>query len=82
MNYKEIVQSYLEFHYITPSCVNTIKDKLRSCSTNKEVYHRISQLGNKATFDNCFLKGFKNYEPNRELELVCDDILRELDKLK
>ena len=67
MNYKEIVQSYLEFHYITPSCVNTIKDKLRSCSTNKEVYHRISQLGNKATFDNCFLKGF-NHISNKDLD--------------
>lgn len=82
MSYKQIIRYYLDGHKVNRLHIGTIENILDSCSTDDEVYLRISKLEDKVWLDNCKLRGFNNFEPNRELEFVLYNIKKELDDIK
>lgn len=82
MDFKRFVKNYLETHNVSILTKYKVEEALKRCYTNEEVYHRILQLDRKFALNNCKLRGFDNYVPDIEDELVCDDILKQLNRLK
>lgn len=82
IDYKWIIRNYLDVHKVSSFDVEKIEDKLKHCCTDDEVYLRMSQLETKVRFDNCKLRGFNDFEPDREFEFILYHIMEELDKFK
>lgn len=82
MYYKLIIRYYLDGHKVNRLYIEIIENVLGRCSTDDEVYFRISKLETKVRFDNCKLRGFSDFEPDREFEFILYDIMKELDDIK
>ena len=82
LNYKQIIQDYLKSHKTSRDYSFDIEWNLKNCYTNAEVYQKLKVLEYRATINNCKLRGFDNYIPNREYEFLLGDIIKELDKIE
>lgn len=82
IDYKWIIRYYLDAHKVSSFYVEKIEDKLKHCCTDDEVYLRMSQLETKVRFDNCKLRGFNDFEPDREFEFILYNIMKELDDIR
>lgn len=82
MYYKLIIRYYLDGHKVNRFYIEKIENVLGLCCTDDEVYLRMSQLETKVRFDNCKLRGFNDFEPDREFEFILYNIMKELDDIK
>lgn len=82
-DYKEIVLNYIKNHDISSSLWLDLR-QLYKCKSNDDVYKLISRLHYRYTIGNCSVRGYENHYIPRGIadEIVCGDILKELDKVK
>ena len=84
MSYKEVVLNYIKTHDVPCLLRGDIEDELWKCKSDDDVYGLIRRINYRLTVNTCSVRGYKSdFIPWRYAdEIVCDDILKVLDKIK